>query len=84
MILKNKLISIFKKLPLGSRICIALVAFKGNLKFSIAPYAHAEKNKLFSDAEIEKMFEGLDEKSIDCAKRFMHRQINLPYESFLM
>lgn len=84
MTFKNKLISALKKLPLGSRLSIAFVAFKGKLEFSIAPYAHAEKNKLFSDAEIEKMFEGLDEKSIDCAKRFMHRQINLPYESFLI
>ena len=72
------------KIPLGSRLNAALVAFCADLRVSTAPYGQSPCNKFYTDAEIEKIFAELDNDSIELAKRFMHRQINMPAESYFI
>lgn len=68
---------------LGERLDMALIAFKANLQFAVFMYAQSG-GKIFSEAEIEEIFSGLDADSIAVAKRFMSRQYNSPHSSLMV
>ena len=80
----NKITPLLKRIPGGSRLNAAAVAFCADLKNSTAPYGLSQKNRFYTDDEIENIFAELDAESITLAKRFMHRQISMPHESYFL
>ena len=62
-----------RKTEIGKRIDMAFIAFHANLQFARFMYAESG-GRIFSDREIEELFAGLDEESLNIAKRFMSRQ----------
>ena len=77
----QKIIRFIQRLPLGANFIIGLVAFKAGFKGVPVIYSLSEYNKVFSDDEIENIFADLDEESVSAAKRFMKRQLSVPYGS---
>ena len=71
-------------LPLGTRLDMALIAFHADLQFFDSVYSAAGNNKIFSDSEIEEIFQGMDSDSIALAARFMHRQYRCQPKGFLI
>lgn len=74
----DRITPLLKRIPGGSRLNAALVAFGADLRLYSAPYGTAACSRFYTDQEIETIFEDLDETSIDLALRFMHRQIAIP------
>ncbi|MBQ9502960.1 MAG: hypothetical protein IJU70_12455 [Lentisphaeria bacterium] len=73
-----------RSLPLGRRFDMALIAFHADLQFADSSYSDFGNNRIFSDAEVEEIFSGLDRESIDLAKKFMHRQYRCPPNGFMV
>ena len=73
-----------RTLPLGTRIDMALIAFHADLQFTDSVYSDSGTSKIFSDAEIEDIFQGMDPDSIALAKKFMHRQYRCPRNGFMI
>ena len=80
----QKFASWLRRLPYGERLNMALIALSADLQTSKALYPYSSENNIFTDNEIEYIFNGLDIQSIELAKRFMARQIRLPKESFFI
>ena len=79
----NVLSPVLRRTILGERLDMALVAFHANLQFAGFIYANSG-SKIFSEAEIEEIFEGLDNESISIAKRFMSRQYKCVSNSLMI
>lgn len=74
----DKITPLLKRIPGGSRLNAALVAFSADLRLYSAPYGTSASNRFYTDQEIEAIFKRLDKASIELAIRFMHRQISVP------
>ena len=74
----DKITPLLKRIPGGSRLNAALVAFSADLRLYSAPYGTSASNRFYTDQEIEAIFKRLDKASIELAIRFMHRQIAPP------
>lgn len=72
-----------RKTNFGERLDMALIAFNANLQFACFMYADSG-SKIFSDSEIDVLFEDLDPESRETAKRFMHRQYKAPHNALMI
>lgn len=73
---------ILRRIPLGERFNKALLAFFADLQEHLgSPYSRALNYKIFTDKEIDDLFQGVPPESIALAKRFMMRQFFLPQGS---
>ena len=73
----QKLSPLIRALPGGERVDMALVAFNANLQFISSLYANSG-SRIFTDEQIDEIFDGIDPASLHLAKRFMHRQYRCP------
>ncbi|MBE6388568.1 MAG: hypothetical protein E7043_00155 [Lentisphaerae bacterium] len=76
--------SLIRRLPCGDRWCMALAAFSGNIQYAVSMYFNSTGSRILSDDEIADVFSGLDEQSIELARRFMHRQFQAPVDGVLI
>ena len=67
----------------GEKLDMALVAFNANLQFAGFMYANSG-GRIFTDAQIEAIFEGMDEESLSIAKRFISRQYKCAANSLMI
>lgn len=67
----------------GRRLDMAAVAFNADLQFAASEYSDSG-GRIFTDAELEEIFSGLDAASLELAKKFMRRQYRCPRNGFMV
>ena len=69
--------------PFGRRLDMAAIAFNADLQFAASEYSDSG-SRIFTDAELEDIFAGLDPASLALAKKFMRRQYRCPRNGFMV
>ena len=67
----------------GRRLDMAAIAFHAELQFAASEYSDSG-GRIFTDAELEEIFSGLDAESLALAKKFMRRQYRCPRNGFMV
>ena len=67
----------------GRRLDMAAIAFNADLQFAASEYSDSG-GRIFTDAELEEIFSGLDPASLALAKKFMRRQYRCPRNGFMV
>jgi hypothetical protein len=67
----------------GRRLDMAAIAFNADLQFAASEYSDSG-GRIFTDAELEEIFSGLDPASLALARKFMRRQYRCPRNGFMV